>query len=257
MTVNSYLENLAKKAIVRDDEKNKIKISIETIKNKLKSYFEDDIEVPFIFGSYKRGTIISREFDDNSDIDIMIVFKDSQYEAYKPQTYLNYLKDFATEKYPNSLCKQNHPARVLELNHIKFELVPAITSIFTKFQIPNKQNSYQNWMSTNPTDLDGALANNQTLRDLVRIAKIWNVKQGYIYLSYELEKKIVCCGSYFVGNLENYFYDFCKLLPMNCYLPECKINKINTLKNKAQEAMHNNNSSYIEDLFGVSSWNIF
>lgn len=247
MAVNSYLENLAKRAIVRDDEKNKIEISIKTITNKLKNYFEYDIESPFIFGSYKRGTIISRAFDDNSDIDIMIVFKDGQYEAYKPQTYLNYLKDFATEKYPNSLCKQSHPAIVLELNHIKFELVPAIIGDVSDFKIPNKQNSYLDWMSTNPTDLDGALANNQTLRRLVRIAKIWNAKQGYIYDSYELEKWIV--GQCFCGNLADHFYGFCKLLPINYNLPQYKKIKINTLKNNARQAECFVDSSYIKSLF--------
>ena len=266
MSVNSYLEALAKKAIVRDDEKEGIEKSIETIVQRLKNYDNDKnyigrncIDKCFIFGSYKRGTIISREFDDNSDIDIMIIFgkklKDSYDFTYtngmkKPQTYLDYLKNFANEKYPTSLCKQSHPAIVLELNHIKFELVPTI-SIFGNYKIPNKQNSYQDWMQTNPNDLDGRLSNNQNLRRLVRIAKIWNAKQGYIYLSYELEKWIT--QQYFYGNLAEHFYRFCELLPINCDLPQWKIDKINTFKSKAKKAKELDDSSEIESLFGVAS----
>lgn len=112
----------------------------------------------------------------------------------KPQTYLNYLKEFAESKYPNSICKQSFPAVVLELNHIKFDLVPAIDD-FGNYKIPNKQGWYQtkilDWFVTNPNDLYGALVNNQKLSRLVRVAKIWNAKQEYIYESYELEKWIV------------------------------------------------------------------
>lgn len=273
MSVNSYLEDLAKKAIVRDDEKEGIEKSIETIFQRLKNYDSDKncigrnrINKYFIFGSYKRGIIIPREFDDNSDIDIMVVFgkkfKDSYGFTYtsgmkKPQTYLNYLKNFAESRYSRSEIHQSHPAIVLELNHIKFELVPAISDDFENFQIPTKQSSYQDWIWTNPNDLDGTLCGNQTLRKLVRIVKIWNAKQGYIYLSYELEKKIVSYNNYFNGNLANYFYSFCEILSINCDLPQWKIDKINTLKNKVQKAKIFDDSSEIESLFGVESgWNL-
>ena len=160
---------------------------------------------------------------------------------------MTYLKNFAEYKYSRSEIYKSHPAIVLELNHIKFELVPAIIGDVSDFKIPNKQNSYLDWMSTNPTDLDGALANNQTLRRLVRIAKIWNAKQGYIYDSYELEKWIV--GQCFCGNLADHFYGFCKLLPINYNLPQYKKIKINTLKNNARQAECFVDSSYIKSLF--------
>ena len=71
MRVNSYLKDLAQRAIVRNDERNGINVSIETIKSRLKSYFGNEIKEILIFGSYRRRTIISRNFDDNSDIDMM------------------------------------------------------------------------------------------------------------------------------------------------------------------------------------------
>lgn len=259
MSVNSYLENLAKKAIVRNDEKSGIQKSIDTIFERLERFDRDKnwIDEYFYFGSYDRGTIISRDFDDNSDIDIMVVFNDEQYEAYKPQTYLNYLKSFTKHSYPLSEIYQSHPAIVLELNHIKFELVPAIDDSWGNYKIPNKQNVYLDWILTNPNDLNGALCNNPNLRRLVRVAKIWNAKQGYIYLSYELEKLIVGYNSIFNGNLAEYFCKFCELLPINYDLPQNDIKKINTLKDKTRKAEIFDDSSYIDGLFGVSGWQVF
>lgn len=260
MSVNSYLNDLAQRAIVRDNEKNKIQVSIDTIFKRLQQFDEsgdlsisskNQIDDYFVFGSYKRGTIISRQFDDNSDVDIMVVFG-KKFEGFllfeprnnypkKPQTYLNYLKSFAESKYPKSLCRQSFPAVVLELNHIKFDLVPAIIDDCGNYKIPNKQGWYQtkilDWIATNPNDLNKALVNNQTLRRLVRVAKIWNANQGYIYESYELEKWIV--QQYFYGDLSKHFYRFCNLLPIYYNLSQENQKKILRLKKAAKEAQDN------------------
>ncbi len=74
MSVNSYLNDLAERAIVRDNEKNKIQVSVKAIKERLEQHFSSEVDKVFIFGSYKRGTIISRQFDENSDIDIIVIF---------------------------------------------------------------------------------------------------------------------------------------------------------------------------------------
>ncbi|KGI56319.1 SMODS domain-containing nucleotidyltransferase [Campylobacter sp. MIT 97-5078] len=241
MSVNSYLNVLAQGAIVRDSEKNKIQVSVNAIKERLEQHFTSEIDKVFLFGSYKRGTIISRKFDENSDIDIMVVFNDN---SYKPQTYLNWLKEFAESSYFRSQIYQSFPSVVLELNHIKFDLVPAIIC-GDKYKIPSKQNS--DWITTNPNDLNGALINNQTLRRLVRVAKIWNAKQELIYDSYELEKWIV--GKTFNGNLAKYFYRFCELLPINYNLSQEKKNKIQKLKDLARKAQDSNNKNCIKGLF--------
>ncbi|TLD80947.1 nucleotidyltransferase [Helicobacter sp. MIT 05-5293] len=279
MSVNSYLNDLAERAIVRDNEKNNIQVSINTIFRRLQQFDESNeisitprnqIEKYFVFGSYKRKTIISRQFDENSDVDIIVVFGKIFGGFYrleprnnypkKPQDYLDYLKEFAESKYPTSICKQSFPAVVLELNHIKFDLVPAIIDDFGDYRIPNKQNWYQtrvwDWISTNPNDLDRELVNNQTLRRLVRIAKIWNAKQGHIYESYELEKWITqqcdlskrpfLRGDY---SLSEYFYRFCELLPICWDLPEYKQNKIERLQEDAKKAKYHDNEIYIKNLF--------
>lgn len=261
MSVNSYLNNLAEKAIVRDNEKNKIQVSVKAIKERLEQHFSSEVDKVFIFGSYKRGTIISRQFDDNSDVDIMVIFGKIFGGFYRleprnnypknPQTYLQKLRDFIELRYPNSICKQSFPAVVLELNHIKFDLVPAIIDDFGDYKIPNKQNWYQtkvlDWITTNPNDLDDALVNNQTLRRLVRVAKIWNAKQGRIYDSYELEKWIT--QQYFYADLANHFYKFCELLPINYSLSQEKKNKIQRLKDLVRKAKYSDDESCIRGLF--------
>lgn len=264
MIVNSYLNDLARRAIVRDDEKEGIQRSINTITQRLKSYDENKYQIgdTLIFGSYKRRTMLSREFDDNSDVDIMVVFG-KKFEGFysfeprntqpkSPKTYLNYLKDFAENKYPTSLRRQDFPTIVLELNHIKFDLVPAIIDDWNSYKIPRKRKSndfyqFDEWTTTNLNGLDGALSNNQTLRRLVRVAKIWNAKQGYIYESYELEKWIM--QNSFCGNLAQHFYRFCELLPINRNLSQDKQRKIQKLKDSAKRAEYSDDKSTIQDLF--------
>lgn len=252
MSVNSYLNNLAQRAIVRNNEKEKNQISVKNILGKLDNHFSDRIEKISRYGSHKRNTNLSKKFDD-PDVDIMVIFKDNK---KTPQTYLNWLKKFTKAKYPNSLCEQSFPAVVLELNHIKFDLVPAIIDDCGQYKIPRKRTSndwyqFDKWIPTNPNDLDGALINNQTLRRLVRVAKIWNAKQGYIYESYELEKWII--HNSFYGNpnenLAQHFYRFCELLPINRNLSQENQRKIQKLKDSAKRAEYSDDKSTIQDLF--------
>ena len=245
MSVNSYLNDLAQRAIVRDNEKNKINISIENIKSKLKS--DNEVKDIKIFGSYKRGTIISRKFDENSDIDIMVIFKD---DRYKPQTYLNYLKGLIGQKYTRSEIHQSNPTIVLELNHIRFELVPALDYFFNiRYKIPAKQSDYADWLVTDPDELNGKLTNNQNLRRLVRVAKIWNIKQGGLFNSYKLEKFIVNRNYICNWNLADYFYTFCDALITNYNYPQYTNDKIKKLKDKTSMANALDAENIIKDLF--------
>lgn len=248
MSVNSYLKDLAQRAIVRNDERNGINVSIETIKSRLKSYFGNEIKEILIFGSYRRGTIISRNFDDNSDIDMMVVFDGN----LKPQTYLDKLKNFANERYTRSEVYQSSPTIVLELNHIKFELVPAhkITMLnHHMYKIPAPASDYQDWIDTDPSDLDGTLTNNQTLRELVRVAKIWNAKQGYIYKSYELEKWITSNILNYSSDLKNHFYTFFNSLPIDSNLSSEKMKKIEKLQQVGRIVNIMDDENCIKSLF--------
>lgn len=190
MSVKSYLDNCASTLVLSTNEKDSITTSISTLESRLNSYFGSSIKEKFKFGSYTRGTILPRKADENSDIDYMVVF-DNTYN-YKPQTFLDRLKKFAQERYSTSEIYQSYPTIVLELNHIKFELVPAYKS-FGTYYIPNGNDS---WIDTYPNDFNNKLieANNNNsykIKPVVRLMKHWNVNiNDHNLTSYRIEERI-------------------------------------------------------------------
>lgn len=204
MSVLSHLQSVATAAVLSGDETKSITTSIATIGSRLDAYFGDQISRHVRFGSSTRGTILPRKMDDHSDIDYMVVFASND---AKPQTYLDRLKRFAEKYYSSSETKQSHPSVVLELNHIKFDLVPA-TSSFLGLQIPNKADG---WQSTDPvqfsTDLELANKNNGSLlKPAIRLIKYWNAKRGYVYDSFALEKWIAALGFWGCSNVRDYTF---------------------------------------------------
>lgn len=214
MKVNGYLRRVGHFAIVRDKEKQSIKRSVGKMKLLLRRYFKDEISEHCIFGSYSRGTILPRSMDPRRDVDYMVVFDDRDYQ---PQTYLNQLRRFVEGNYRSEIC-QSHPTIQLELNHIRFELVPAISAWWYGYSIPAKAADFENWVSTNPTKFNDELTelnkkHNSLIKPLIRIAKYWNAGAGYPFESYELEKHIVSNvrGVWYFSNkqtLKNYFFEF-------------------------------------------------
>ncbi|MBR3350799.1 MAG: hypothetical protein IKG35_01630, partial [Erysipelotrichaceae bacterium] len=121
----------------------------------------------------------------------MVVFNNS--EGYKPQAFLNRLKNFAESYYSRSEIYQSNPTVVLELSHIKFELTPAYIDYGKLYYIPKDQS---NWMYTDPDGFYDELTNcnkmnNYRIKPIIRIIKHWNIQKNYRDVkSYQLEKKI-------------------------------------------------------------------
>lgn len=211
MSVLSYLQARAAQAVLAEWEKASINTSIATLSSRLNAYFTqtgDSLSGKFQFGSSTRGTILPRSMDSRSDIDYMIVFEKG---GYAPQTYLNRLKRFVEARYATSEIYQSHPTVVLELNHIKFDLVPALHSWGTTYEIPSNETT---WQSTNPNDFNSTLeaANKQNgflIKPTARLVKLWNASNSYVFNSYELEKWIASLGFYGCANQKDYlFYVF-------------------------------------------------
>ena len=146
--------------------------------------------------------------DAHSDIDYMIVFAD---ENWKPQTYVSRLKRFAENYYASSDIAQSNPTVVLKLNHIKFDLVPAIKSYFEEYRIPAKASSYQDWMSTSPNNFNSTLTAANTrwgyyLKPAIRLLKYWNAMAGYVFDSYELEKWAAGCYFSNCSTVRDYYF---------------------------------------------------
>lgn len=219
MSVNSYLHDLGSSLVLSSDEKSSITTSIDTLKSRLAYYFGDDVTNKIIFGSYTRETILPRKADEGSDIDFMVVFKNPN--NYKPQSFLNKLKNFAEAKYSSSEIYQSSPTIVLELNHIKFELVPAY-EFYGMHYIPKNSSE---WLYTNPNEFNNKLVecnknNSYKIKPVVRLLKHWNIKKNSRGLySFELESKIanemtyayITCTSYTdylknaLGKLRTYY----------------------------------------------------
>ena len=243
MTVNSYLTNLANTAIIRDQERESIRLSIETLQSRLAQYFNSDITKQFIFGSYSRGTILPRSMDEKSDVDYMVVFADN---SSRPQTYLNRLRRFVEQHYSQSEIFQSNPTIVLSLCHIRFELLPAVNGLLSGLQIPAKASDYEDWISTDPTGFKQELVNaNQNygnqIKPLVRVVKYWNARSGYPFESYSLEQNIVQHGFRFLSllcgrQLKDYFYDYIEGMDAGLSAPKWKQEAVSRARQLAKKA---------------------
>lgn len=220
MNANGYLTRLAETALVRQLEEVNIRRSIESLRTKVDLHFAGTllaakpIKKHFTFGSYTRGTMLPRSMDELSDIDHMIVFADSD---AKPQAYLDRLRRFVETRYPRSDIAQSTPTIVLSLDHIKFELVPAIEGLWGGLKIPMRSSGYQTWQDTEPNAFNERLTeknknNGNLIKPLVRVLKYWNALNRYPFESYQLEQDIVSHSSLtillFDGNLWDRFSSF-------------------------------------------------
>ena len=205
MSVLSYLTSRASDTLMDVQEKESIKKSIATLKARLNTNFEGRLKDHFQFGSSTRGTILPRSMNEHSDIDYLIVFND---DDSVPQTYLDRLKRFAEIYYSKSEIYQSSPTIVLELNHIKFDLVPARTAFWNDFKIPDGNGG---WRGTNPNDFNDKLnltnrEHSNLIKPTIRLVKYWNAVNDFVFDSFLLEKRIVDLSFRGCKNLKEYFF---------------------------------------------------
>lgn len=208
MSALGYLQSRASSAVLSSAENASIATSIATLKSRLDGYFNrenDALSLHFKFGSATRGTILPRADDAHSDIDYMIVFAKG---GYAPQTYLDRLRTFVQKRYSSSEIYQSSPTIVLKLNHIKFDLVPALHNYGATFRIPDGTGS---WQDTNPNDFNSTLeaankSSSYLVKPTVRLAKIWNAANGYVFDSYMFEKWIAGRFFLFCSNQKDYLF---------------------------------------------------
>lgn len=198
-SLNNYLKILSYKYYLKNNQLQTFNInrSVDSIIKKIDAYFNDELIEAFVFGSYDRDTILPRSIDPNSDIDIMVVFNQSDFKR-TPETYRNWLKEFAEESIKNAEIYKDSPTIVIRRNHIDFDLVPAIfkRSLFSSsYQIPDRAGG---WLSTDPHDVKTKLVAvnkryGNLVKPLVRLFKGWNANVGDPFISYDVER--------FVANL--------------------------------------------------------
>ena len=237
--LNNYLKKISSDLFIKYDsqERKRIDRSPENIIQKLEDYFKDEINESIVFGSYTRDTILPRQFDGNSDIDILIQFNTVDYDKLKPESYRNLLKKFASENYRTSLVVKDHPSVVIELNHIKFDLIPSTFDkgfFYDSIEIPNKDGG---WMETEPGKFNKKLSDantefNSVVKPIVRLLKYWNASHDYPYYSYELETQLADMNFNNDNYESGFLYAIRKLTTYD--LPDWASNKVQVLKSNGK-----------------------
>jgi predicted nucleotidyltransferase len=257
-SINNYLRDLSYKFYLKSDseEIKRINNSLSNLLRNLDSELGILINRRFVFGSYDRDTILPRSIDNNSDIDLMVVFNTTEYER-TPETYRNWLKNFADKYYKNrygSDVVKTFPTVTIRLDRINYDLVPAkeVTFILSTLYIP----SSSGWQSTDPADIKKKLVEantkyNSIVRPIIRLLKAWNCTCGYPYDSYDLELLITNMNFYGDDVQRGFFYAVGQLPYNFLFDTQSKSTKLESLRyniNKVKEALDN------DDIENAKHW---
>jgi predicted nucleotidyltransferase len=203
--INTYLTSLSKELVIDPILKSRIDVSISHLKEKIWGLFQERLLEVAVIGSFDRETFI--EQDEEGDVDILVVFKQKEFQ---PDTYLKQIRAFCEKNYPRSEIYPDHPTMVVEMEHIKFEIVPSFNYSSDTVKIPAPKTKELKWISSSPKHFKSTTtkkdANNKGLiLPLIRIIKYWNSINGKLFSSYELEKFIVD-KIYNCSNLKDYYF---------------------------------------------------
>lgn len=197
VSIDNHLRAIASDLFLgyQGEERININASIDRLKTNLTNYFGyGEVEV-LLFGSYTRNTILPRRYDAESDVDVMVIFKKYNWHGWSlsgPESFRTKLKTFAVTRYASSDIRKDFPTVVLSLQHIRYDLVPAITDTWGTYYIPDKGDS---WQATYPNQFNQTLTEanqrfNNIVKPVVRLLKAWNGKVNYPLPSFEMEQKI-------------------------------------------------------------------
>lgn len=242
ISMDNYLRTLSGNYYLKNnsDEVTRINNSVNNLFDNLNKDLGNKIKRKFVFGSYDRDTILPRKFDSKSDVDIMVIFNHTDYER-TPDTYRNWLKDFADRYYKDrygSDVVKSFPTVAIRLNNIHYDLVPAKEEEFlysSTIYIPGNSG----WRSTDPNDVKQKLTDantkyNYVVRPIVRLLKAWNCNNYYPYDSYLLELQLT--GMNFSNdNVQSGFLYAVNQLNSSWDDPQSKKDKIESLKYNIEE----------------------
>ena len=102
-----------------------------------------------------------------------------------------------------------------------------------KFQ--NSSKGFDDWQGTSPNGFNNQLTsingkNDYLIKPMIRLVKIWNAKNGYIYPTFELEKMLLTVPDYMWFSVEKQLKDYFFTAVLNLepsLLPNYKANQVN------------------------------
>jgi len=205
MDINLHLTALAKQLLISPDYKDRIELSISHLKENMWALFQDRLVDVSLFGSFDRGTFLEK--DEDADVDILVIFKQKEFQ---PDTYLKQIRELCKRKYSRSDIYPDHPTIVIDMEHIKFEIVPSYVYSGESVKIPAPRTKELKWITSTPNEfknnlLKKDLNNKGLINPLIRIFKYWNSLNGKPFTSYELERFIVN-KIYTCSTLKEYYY---------------------------------------------------
>jgi predicted nucleotidyltransferase len=193
--LNNYLKEISSNLSIKkgSEESKRNDESLDVLIKQLLEYFGNDVEEVVPFGSYSRGTKLSKKFDKQSDIDILVKF-DNKKDDPNPQFYINKLKKFAQLKYPVTSVTKDDSCVVIELHHTKFDLVPSIYGdSYDDIFIPDEDND---WIESDPEKFEKKLTKadkkyNFIVKPIITLIKYWNFSHGSPFRSFDIEDQIL------------------------------------------------------------------
>ena len=244
MSSKTYLEKINRRILeLNKESKKSVETSISTLERHLENWGKFDTVVEHkAFGSFVRETNLPKCIDSTADVDYMIVFNTTD---KKPQTYLNYVKEFVELKYPKSKRYQDHPTIALDLNNIKFEIMPAIQlwgKAFPGYNIPAPASVVLEWTNTYPQKLQEDLneadkRNGGMLRPVIRLIKYWNVLNEKILTSFRIEEYVISHVFWGCNDLADYYLEAARYLVQAEALSDYKRQKLYGFTSKIEQAI--------------------
>lgn len=134
------------------------------------------------------------------------------------------------------------------MNHINFELVPAINNY--GYYIPSPASSYSEWISTDPSGINQSLQNknkenNYLIKPLVRLVKYWNARNKHPFPSFSMEQYIINTSFWGCSALKDYFYLFWSVFSCGYDTPEYIKTMVDRAKRYAKQAKEYEESNMI------------
>ena len=188
------------------------------------------------------------------DIDYLVVFRD---RGLKPKTLLQKLVDFAQKNYRRNEVFQSSPAVVGAMRSVRFELVPArqtLTGLFHSHEIPNPRAT--DWVGTTPRGFERALiernnACHSRLKAAIRLVKMWNVENGYVFSSFRLENIAFDLSYPWDKNLKEYFCRLLSELPESELDAAWRVERLRRGKNLLTDALRLEEAGQVTNAYKV------